>query len=405
MSSIEKTAGNVAKQVKKRVTPRRKKSAQKPKAKIGLVCPYNIGLGGGVQECVLASRAELIKRGYDAHIITPLSKEAKENPPKGTILVGSGADIRSPFATTAQVSASINSDELQAIVDEENFDILHFHEPWVPVMSRQLLAKSNSINIATFHARMPEGFMTKTFEKMITPYTKSILKYIDSFVAVSDPAAYYIRSLTDEDVRIIPNGIDLKKYRYVKKKKATTKSKRTIFYVGRLEGRKGVKYLIDAFSQLNDTKTRLIIGGDGPERNKLENYADEYPELEIKFLGHISEKQKIRYLHEADLFVSPAIYGESFGIVLLEAMACGTPIVAGNNAGYASVMQGRGLISLVDPKDIGQFARRLALLLYDAELDKLWRKWALEYVKQYDYTKVIDKYESLYKELLKNRNR
>lgn len=371
--------------------------------RIGLVCPYNIGLGGGVQECVVAVRKELVKRGHEVHIITPLSREARENPPKDTILIGTGTDVRSPFATTAQISASFNPDELEQIVEDYNFDILHFHEPWVPMLSRQLLAKSRSINIATFHARMPDTVMTKTIERVITPYTKSILKSFDAYTAVSDAAAQYVRSLTNEQIEIIPNGIDLKKYR--PKRTPGSGGKRRLLFIGRLEGRKGINYLIDAFAVLNDPHSELIIAGNGPDRRKLENQVQDLGLNNVSFVGYVSDKEKIRLLRESDVFISPAIYGESFGIVLLEAMATGTPTVAANNPGYNSVLQGRGLVSLVDPKDANQFARRLALMLYDDELAKLWRKWALQNVKQYDYPKVVDKYEKLYKRLLKERKK
>ena len=350
-----------------------------------------------MQECVIAVQAELKKRGHEAYIITPQSREAKNNPPADTFLVGSGTDIRSPFATTAQISASFNSDELQEIVDTHQFDILHFHEPWVPMLSRQLLSKSQSINIATFHARMPDGAMTKTIERVITPYTKSILKSFDAFTAVSDPAAQYVRSLTDAAIEIIPNGVNLTTYR--SKRAKTSDSKRSILFVGRLERRKGIKYLIDAFRVLQDADCQLLIAGNGPERKKLEAMAEDMEN--VRFLGYVSEKEKLQLLREATVFCSPAVYGESFGIVLLEAMACGTPIVAANNPGYVSVMQGRGLISLVDPKDAQQFARRLALLLYDEELASLWRSWAKAYVRQFAYPKIVDQYEDLYKRLVK----
>ncbi len=366
--------------------------------RIGLVCPYNIGLGGGVQECVLAAQKELKKRGYDVHIITPLSKQARENPPKDTILVGAGTDVRSPFSTTAQISASMSSDELQQIVDDYKFDILHFHEPWVPMLSRQLLGRSKSINIATFHARMPDGVMTKAIEKVVTPYTRSILKSFDAFTAVSDPAAQYVRSLTDASIQIIPNGIDLKKYRPGRRINHTS---RIILHVGRLERRKGVNYLIDAFARLNDPESKLLIAGNGPDRDKLVAQVKARKLNNVEFLGYVSETEKVQLLREASVFSSAAPYGESFGIVLLEAMACGTPVVAANNPGYVSVMQGRGMISLVNPEDTEQYARRLALMLYDNDLAKLWREWALDYVQQFDYENVVDQYERLYKRLMK----
>lgn len=372
--------------------------------KIGLVCPYNIGRGGGVQECVVAMQAELKRRGHDVHIITPRSREVRDNPPAGTILVGTGTDLKTPFQTTAQVSASVKPEELQKICDEQNFDILHFHEPWIPVMSRQLLERSHAINIATFHARMPDGVMPRTIERAIRPYTKSILKYFDAMTAVSEPAAQYVKSLTKHPVEIIPNGIDLKKYQSVHLLKPPVKGRtKRILFIGRLEGRKGVKHLIDAFAKLDDKHTRLIIAGAGPDREKLEAYVNENGVEHVTFKGFVSEKQKLRLLKDADLFCSPAISGESFGIVLLEAMATGTVTIAGNNPGYVSVMQGRGELSVVNPADTEEFARRLHLLLYDKQLRRLWREWATEYVQQFDYVDVVDAHEKLYKRLMKKR--
>lgn len=368
--------------------------------RIGLVCPYNIGLGGGVQEIVLASQRELKKRGHEVHIITPLSKNAQIRSNKSIIYVGVGTDVRSPFSTTAQISASISPDEIQHIIETYRFDVLHFHEPWVPMMSRQLLLKSKSLNVATFHAKLPESAVSKTIERVINPYARSILKLFDVLTAVSEPASQYVKSLTNKPIQIIPNGVNLKRYRPARQ---INRESKQILHIGRLEKRKGVKYLIDAFARLNDPESELIIAGDGPSRRRLEEYAFASGLDNVKFLGYVSENEKIRLLRDATIFCSAAMYGESFGIVLLEAMACGTPVVAANNQGYASVMQGRGLISLINPQDTDQFARRLALFLYDAELAKLWRKWALNYVKQFDYPNIVDQYEGLYKKALKSR--
>jgi phosphatidylinositol alpha-mannosyltransferase len=370
--------------------------------KIGLVCPYNIGRGGGVQECVLAMQAELKKRGHEVLIITPRSKEARQNPPPDTILVGAGTDVRSPFQTTGQFSLSLSPEELDNILKEQSFDVLHFHEPAVPFMSRQLVTKSRAVNVATFHAAFPDGMRKWALEKVGIPYVKPIFKYFDGFTAVSEPAAYYVRMLADKPVSIIPNGIDLMKYQQKQLPKAAGPlGIKRILYIGRLEGRKGVKHLIDAFARLDDPHVRLLIAGEGPEREKLESYVNENGVEHVKFLGFISEKRKLRLLHKSDIFCSPATHGESFGIVLLEAMASGTVTVAGNNPGYASVMKERGALSLVNPQDTEEFARRLQLLLYDKELAALWRTWALDYVKQFDYVKVVDQYEKLYKKLLK----
>ncbi|MBI3624137.1 glycosyltransferase family 4 protein [Candidatus Saccharibacteria bacterium] len=367
--------------------------------RIGLVCPYNIFKSGGVQECVLAMQAELTHRGHQAWIITPTPRgRVKENSNK-LILLGAMADFKSPFHTTAQGSVSVNTEVLQKALDEHQFDILHFHEPWVPILSRQILSRSQAKNIATFHARLPDNIMSRTIEKAIRPYTRSILKYLDSLTAVSDAGAEYIRSLTTTPVAIIPNGIDLERYGASTETAVTPKP--NVLFIGRLEKRKGVKYLLAAYQLLaaRHPEVSLTIAGDGPDRTKLASLATSLGLKRVRFLGYVTDDAKRRILNQATVFCSPALYGESFGIVLLEAMACGIPVVAGDNPGYRSVLRERGSLSLVDPKQPAAFARKLELLLFDQQLRALWQQWAKDYVQQFSYPRVIDQYEALYKQL------
>ena len=363
--------------------------------KVGLVCPYNIFGGGGVQEVVLALQAELSKRGHDAKIITPLHRNFRDSHLNGTIFIGTSTDVKSLFNTTAQVSVSLNTDEIDSMLAREQFDLLHFHEPWVPIMSRQLLLRSKAKNIATFHAKLPESYVAKTIERVITPYTRSVLRRLDKLTAVSDAAAEYVRTLTPKSINIIPNGINLGKYKVTAKN--PTKHK-TILYVGRLEKRKGVKYLLNAFNLLanNYPSYKLIIAGAGPEKDKLEDYAASLNLDGVSFKGYVNETEKLKLLAKADLFSAPALFRESFGIVLLEAMASGVVIVAGNNSGYTSVLRGKGALSIVNPKDSAEFARRLELLLNDETMRNVWKMWAKDYVKQFDYKKVATQYETLY---------
>jgi phosphatidylinositol alpha-mannosyltransferase len=368
--------------------------------KIGIICPYNMFKGGGVQEVVTALQAGLESRGYDAKIITPLPREYIGPSPQGMILIGGSTDVKSPFLhTTAQIAASVDTDALEKMLEHEQFDILHYHEPWVPILSWQILTRSNAVNIATFHAKLPETVMTRTIERVITPYTKTIIKYIDTYSAVSSAAADYVQSLTDVPITIVPNGVDLSKYRNVIAKASIASRKRhTILYVGRLEKRKGVHYLLQAYELLRMTcpNIRLQIVGDGPERERLENEVRDRNLPDVEFLGFVSDAKKLQLLKNADLFCSPAPYGESFGIVLLEAMAVGLVTVAGDNPGYASVMKERGMLSLINPKDAVDFARRMELLLTDEPLRAQWQEWALEYVKRFDYEKIVDQYIDLY---------
>lgn len=228
------------------------------------------------------------------------------------------------------------------------------------------------------------------------------MSYLHELTAVSPSGADYAASLTDQPITIIPNGIDLIKYVTKKVNKASIEP--NILYIGRLEGRKGVKYLIRAYAQFAEThpEVKLIIAGDGPDREKLELLSEDLNLKNITFLGFISEELKIKLLAEASLFCSPAIFGESFGIVLLEAMSTGAVTVAGNNSGYADLMKGVGAMSIVNPDDTSEFARRLKLLYEEESLQKLWRSWAKDYVQQFDYSHVVDQYEQFYKDSLKS---
>lgn len=372
--------------------------------KIGLVCPYNITRGGGVQEVVKALQIEYAKAGHESIIITPQPKDPYNERDHSVLFLGTATDFKSPLATTAQVSASVLTDEIDSMLEAEQFDVLHFHEPWVPVLSRQILSRSTAINVATFHAKLPETIASRALAKVIIPYTKPLLRHIDAFTAVSDAAAEYVRSLTDEPIEIIPNGIRTQHFRRPAGLTESSKRSKSILFVGRLEKRKGVKYLLLAFRLLLEKRpeTKLIIAGDGVDKEKLHAMVEELAIPNVEFLGYIDDRTKIELMHSADLFCTPALYGESFGIVLLEAMASGQVTIAGSNPGYESVMTGLGQLSLVDPRDTKEFAHRMELLLTDEGIRELWKKWAKKTVRQYEYHKVAAMYLGAYERALSN---
>jgi phosphatidyl-myo-inositol alpha-mannosyltransferase len=221
---------------------------------------------------------------------------------------------------------------------------------------------------------------------------------------VSDAAADYLRRMTDEPIRIVPNGIDLTRFRPPRERRDKVGPEKTILYVGRLEPRKGVKYLFYAFARLHEKQPQLKLKllGDGSGRRKLEYLAEDLGlDDSVEFMGYRSDSEKLRLLRSADLFCSPALHGESFGVVLLEAMATGLVTVAGDNPGYDTVMKGFGAVSLINPKHTDDFARRLELLLNDTGLRRLWRGWAKSEVQQYDFPQLAKRYEAVYNDVLK----
>jgi phosphatidylinositol alpha-mannosyltransferase len=365
--------------------------------KIGLVCPYNFFRHGAVQKLVMVLEAELTARGHDVRIITPRPYGYEGKVPKHMLFIGQSAKWNTPLKTTLEIGITLERSVLEDMLEAEDFDLLHVHEPEVPVLGAQIAARADCPIVATFHATMPDTAMSKSIELFRIPYARSIFKNIAAMTAVSETAARFVREWSAQSVDIVPNYVDLPYY-----STAPAGVKRTsneILYIGRLEKRKGVRYLIKAFAELAqiDQDIKLTIAGDGPEREKLEQWVAEHQVPRISFLGAVTEKRKLQLLHRAALFCSPAIYGESFGIVLLEAMAAGLPVIAGDNPGYACVMKDRGALSLVDPKDTDELVRRLELMLYDEQMRKLWLTWAKNEIKQYNFKHVIDQYEAVYR--------
>jgi phosphatidylinositol alpha-mannosyltransferase len=323
-------------------------------------------------------------------------------------LLGTSAKFNAGLATDGTWTFNIGADEIKEVLDREKFDVINFHEPWAPILARQMLQQSDTVHVGTFHANLIDSAAAKSLVNLFLPYVKGIGEKLDLVTSVS-PAPAQVLIDKDPDHRLvknmvfIPNGINIKAFEAKPRLAIKHPKVKTILYVGRLEGRKGVKYLIRAYQDLATKRkdVQLFIAGSGPDEEKLRMYVKENDIPRVTFLGFITEEDKIHHLHRADVFCSPATRGESFGIVLLEAMAAGAPIVAGDNIGYLSVMKSTGAISLVNPKDTVDFSRRLEIMAFNDDIRSVWLKWAAEYIKQFDYPKIVAQYEEAYKQAIK----
>lgn len=379
--------------------------------KIALVCPYNMfEHHGGVQQVVVHLREGLVAKGHDAKIITPRPAGFKGEVPEGTLLLGTSTKFNAGLATTGTWTFDVDSKEVKALMKKEHFDVINFHEPWAPILARQMLPYSTAAHVGTFHANFGDSMTAKSIVNMFKPYGRGIGIKMHVLTAVSSASAKVLLEKGLEEhkdlqktIRIIPNGIDLRAFRPAKHHNSLNGAGTlTILYVGRLERRKGVEYLVRAFEELVKTmpKTHLMIAGEGGRETRLKQMVRISKIPNVHFLGYVDEKEKIRLMQNADLFCSPAMFGESFGIVLIESMAVGTPLVAGRNTGYINVMKGFGRLSLVDADATADFAERMELILTDQDLRRLWRRWARLDVRQYNYRHIVDMYEKAYNEAL-----
>lgn len=363
---------------------------------------------GGVADVVIHLYEGLRKRGHYVKIITPRPSTFQGVAPENYILLGniSGTRFSAGLGTHGTWTFDIDSDEIKQVLDEQKFDVINFHEPWAPILARQMLQHSDTAHVGTFHANFVDSAAGKSLVNLFVPYAKGVGEKMDLVTAVSPAPATVLLDKGGPDHRLvksikyIPNGIDIKRYGKKPSRAIKNPKMKTILHVGRLESRKGVKYLLRAYKDLTLRRddVQLMIAGEGADERKLRDFVVEEEIPRVTFLGYVTDADKIYHLHRADVFCSAAIRGESFGIVLLEAMAAGTPIVAGDNIGYLSVMKDTGAISLVNPKDTVDFSRRLEIMLFSEDIRKVWLNWAKNYVKQFDYPKIVDQYEAVFKE-------
>jgi phosphatidylinositol alpha-mannosyltransferase len=386
--------------------------------RIALVCPFNMfDRPGGVPQVVMHIYEGLKKNGHYVKIITQRPSSFSGKASEDYILMGITRTFKGGLGTEGNWGMPADSEEMNEILKREKFDVINFHEPWIPMLAWQMVRYSQAAHVATFHANLMDTAAGKSWT-ILRPYGVPLLKKMDIFTATSSASAGMIITRADmrsskqrqliENLRYIPCGVDLNVYKPLKTRTPLHgPDTKTIVYVGRLEKRKGTDWLIKAFAELvkEMPNAYLIIAGRGLWSQKLRDYVRNNNIPNITFPGYITDEEKSRLLGNADLACFPSPYGEGFGIVLLESMAMGTPVIAGNNLGYSNVLKGHGRLGLVDPQATADFSNRLAAFLTDDVLQRSMRSWGLKEVRQYDYPKIVRQYETVYKDAIQLKNK
>jgi phosphatidylinositol alpha-mannosyltransferase len=279
---------------------------------------------------------------------------------------------------------------IKTVLENENFDVLHVQVPHSPFMAQKVInsTKSSTAIFGTFHI-MPSGRLADFGSRLLRlSYGRGLRKF-DHFYSVSQPAADFAQKVFGIKSVVLPNVVELDRFAATNTK--TTKKADVparIVFLGRLVERKGSEQLLKAFYE-SRCNAELVVAGDGPLRSKLERYVeDKGLESKVKFLGFIDETDKPGLLASADIACFPSLFGESFGIVLIEAMAAGAGIViGGNNPGYASVLSGKPEL-LFDPFNTSEFAAKINQFLNNLELRRELHDWQSQHVRQYDVKKI-----------------
>ncbi len=345
-------------------------SVVKAAMKIALVSPYDFAYPGGVVNHIASLERHLTRMGHEVKVIAPASQAVTTFGDR-FIPIGKPRPIPSS-GSICRITISLRlAPTIKAVLDRENFDIVHLHEPFMPMLCSAVLRFSNVPNIGTFHAC--DGSPGYNFGKPIsTLLLKRRIHKLDGKIAVSEPAMRFASKYVPGYYNIIPNGVDVENFSPdVAPIKEFCDGKQNIVFVGRLEHRKGLKYLLKAYQQVKQEipNSRLIVVGPGNRpRKKYEKWIKRNGLQDVVFVGYAPYADLPRYYQTADVFCSPATGRESFGIVLLEAMTLGKPVVATNIEGYASVVTHGKEGLLVPPKNSGALAQALISLLKDEEL-------------------------------------
>ena len=352
--------------------------------RIGIVSPYSLTVPGGVQQQVLGLARSLRAKGHEVRVLGPC-----DGPPPDAFVTPLGNSL--PTAVNGSIAplAPDASAALRTIraLNDEAFDVVHVHEPLVPGPSMTALLVKMAPVVATFHSA-GESAAYRSFSAVL----RKMATRIDVRVAVSKDAVELVQRYLGGEYEVLFNGIELGDY-----SAASSTREKAIFFIGRHEPRKGLSILLEAMAHL-PSDVRLWIASDGPETAQLQQrFAHD---TRVEWLGRISDAEKVDRMCRASVFCAPSLHGESFGVVLLEAMAAGTPVVASNLDGYRNVATDGETALLVEIGNIAKLAAALSSVLDDSDLAAHLTAHGLVHAQRFSMDELADRYIEIYERAL-----
>lgn len=363
--------------------------------KIALVCPYDFSRPGGVKSHIVSLSKYLSLVGHEVSIIAP-NINAKNVKETNVHFFGRSRSVNLG-GTKIDVNIALGEEKkaLKRFLKEEKFDIIHYHTIWNPLLPFQIRWYSRTRQIATFHDTPSNMFVGNWIMPLVARW---VFAFLDGVISVSKTQCSFISRFSKRKIHIIPNGIDLDEIKAIAPSNNSRKDDFfQLFFLGRLEPRKGVMHAVRAFHQLKQRypKLKLIIAGDGDGRAEVEQYIEDYNLSDIELVGFVDEATKYKLLKESDVYLAPALFGESFGIVLLESMAVGTPMAGYANAGYKNVLTDPMMEGFAEPGDLDSLITCIEKLIPSDKRDEL-AALGLSEVKKYDWEQVSKDVENIY---------
>ena len=361
--------------------------------RIGLVCPYSLDAPGGVQAHVMDLAAELRGRRHDVRVLAPAAADA--DLPEW--VTSAGDSIAIPYnGSVARLNfGAAVARRARRWLDAYDFDLLHIHEPSMPSVGTIALQAASCPVVGTFHAAMPRSLA----RKLLSPAAVPLMERITARIAVSEEARRTLIQYHGGDAVVIPNGVYVAPFTAAKRdpRFAGSPQAPTISFLGRLdEPRKGLQVLAAAIPAVLERVpgARFLIAGRGeagPQRAALARYGDA-----VTFLGGVSDEDKASLLASSSCYVAPQTGRESFGIVLVEAMAAGTRVVASDLAAFSDVLGAGAYGALFRNGDGADLARAIVDTLTDTRAADARREAAAAVVGRYDWSAVTDSVLDVY---------
>ncbi len=372
--------------------------------KLALVSPYDFAYPGGVTEHVAHLAQQFRARGHDVHIIAPSSDDEAES----ELVVDApihriGRVVSIPTnGSVARITLSLRSYlQVKRLLREQQFELIHLHEPMMPALPLTVLRHSRSVNVGTFHAFRNRP-LTYFYAK---PILRPFYRKLHGHIAVSSAARDFIGEYFPGDYRVIPNGIDYARFHTRHPRMPRLRDSRpTVLFVGRLEKRKGLRFLLRAWPHvLHDIpNARLVVVGRGRPLEGYRRFASRqgWSEDDVMFVGYAPPEDLPRYYQSCDVFCAPNTGQESFGIVLLEAMAAGAPILASAIPGFLDVVEDGVDGLLVEPQNPRAIAHTICRMINDAALRARFRANGQQKARAYDWPHVADRVLAYYADVL-----
>ncbi|MBT5319735.1 MAG: glycosyltransferase family 4 protein [Chloroflexi bacterium] len=364
--------------------------------KIALVSPYDFAYPGGVTTHISRLAEEFAVRGHEVNVLAPCSEPF--TPSQDYEIVPCGRPVPVPIGgTVARVALSVwNRPRIKALLKNGGYDVVHIHEPFAPVPPNLGARTTSALTIGTFHAYRERGHLYRMSKYML----RTNPHRLDGRIAVSDAARRYVDRFYPADYKVIPNGIDFDRFASPRPRmEQFDDGQINLLFVGRMEKRKGLRYLLSAYADLkwDYPGLKLTVVSPGEPDAESQRVMGERNITDVVFARSVSDEDLPAYYQSSDIFCSPATGGESFGIVLLEAMASGTPIVASDIAGYRDVISHGDEGLLARPGDPAALSGAIRTLIDDpqrrAEMGTIGQTRAYEYRWSSVATQVLDYYD------------